>query len=104
MTPPRTHNRRQPRPPQLPSFRAQLKAAKRWGRQAPSDLSAIGQPVLLTNGENDRMVPSPNTLDLAARLPHSELVPLYPDAGHGGVSQCHQDFVPRALELLEFST
>jgi len=85
----------------LPSFRAQLKAIRKWGRQAPSDLSAIRQPVLVANGENDRMVPSHNTLDLAARLPHSELIPLYPDAGHGGVFQYHDDFVPRALGFLE---
>ncbi|MFF0015698.1 alpha/beta fold hydrolase [Streptomyces sp. NPDC005374] len=85
----------------LPSLRAQLKAIKRWGRQAPSDLSGIHQPVLLANGENDRMVPSSNTLDMAARLPHSELVPLYPDAGHGGIFQFHDEFVTRALGFLE---
>ncbi|MFD8218984.1 alpha/beta fold hydrolase [Streptomyces sp. NPDC059697] len=85
----------------LPSFRAQLKAIKRWGRQAPSNLSDIRQPVLVANGENDRMVPSRNTLDLAARLPQSQLVPLYPDAGHGGIFQYHDEFVTRALEFLE---
>ncbi|MER5662178.1 alpha/beta fold hydrolase [Streptomyces mirabilis] len=85
----------------LPSFRAQLKAIKRWGRQTPSDLSDIRQPVLVANGENDRMVPSQNTLDLAARLPQSELVPLYPDAGHGGIFQYHDEFVTRALGFLE---
>ncbi|MFF3659438.1 alpha/beta fold hydrolase [Streptomyces olivochromogenes] len=85
----------------LPSFRAQLKAIKRWGRQAPSDLSDIRQPVLVANGENDRMVPSRNTLDLAARLPQSQLVPLYPDAGHGGIFQYHDEFVTRALEFLQ---
>ncbi|WP_369264821.1 alpha/beta fold hydrolase [Streptomyces sp. R35] len=85
----------------LPSFRAQLKAIKRWGRQAPSDLSAIGLPVLVANGENDRMVPSQNTVDLAARLPRSELVPLFPDAGHGGIFQHHDEFVTRALGFLE---
>ncbi|MEV0227535.1 alpha/beta hydrolase [Streptomyces sp. NPDC050704] len=95
----RTHNR--DKGISLPSLRAQLKAIKQWGRQAPSDLSAIHQPVLVANGENDRMVPSQNTLDLAARLPRSELVPLYPDAGHGGIFQCHEEFVPRALEFLE---
>jgi pimeloyl-ACP methyl ester carboxylesterase len=95
----RTHNR--DKDISLPSLRAQLKAVKRWGRQTPSDLSAIRQPVLVANGENDRMAPSLNTLDLAARLPHSELIPLYPDAGHGGVFQCHDDFVPRALGFLE---
>ncbi|MGW4982198.1 alpha/beta fold hydrolase [Streptomyces mirabilis] len=85
----------------LPSLRAQLKAIKRWGRQAPSNLSDIRQPVLVANGENDRMVPSRNTLDLAARLPQSQLVPLYPDAGHGGIFQHHDEFVTRALEFLE---
>ncbi|MET7699570.1 alpha/beta hydrolase [Streptomyces sp. NPDC005485] len=85
----------------LPSFRAQLKAIKQWGRQTPSDLARIRQPVLVANGENDRMVPSHNTLDLAARLPRSELVPLYPDAGHGGIFQYHDEFVTRALEFLE---
>ncbi|MFD5540460.1 alpha/beta fold hydrolase [Streptomyces sp. NPDC127079] len=84
----------------LPSFRAQLKAIKRWGRQTPSDLSVIRQPVLVANGENDRMVPSQNTLDLAARLPRSQLVPLYPDAGHGGIFQYHAEFVTSALEFL----
>ncbi|MFD8001661.1 alpha/beta fold hydrolase [Streptomyces mirabilis] len=84
----------------LPSFRAQLKAVKQWGRQAPSDLSDVRQPVLVANGENDRMVPSQNTLDLAARLPRSELVPLYPDAGHGGIFQYHDEFVTKALRFL----
>ncbi|UUU36717.1 alpha/beta hydrolase [Streptomyces sp. CA-210063] len=84
----------------LPTVRAQMKAVKRWGRQAPTNLSAIRQPALVANGENDRMVPSQNTLDLAARLPKSELVPLYRDAGHGAVFQYHEDFVTRALAFL----
>jgi pimeloyl-ACP methyl ester carboxylesterase len=82
------------------SIRAQFKAVKRWGRQAPSDLSRIHQPVLVAHGEDDRMVPSRNTLDLAARLPRGELVPLFPDAGHGGVFQYHDEFVTRALDFL----
>ncbi|MDX3523666.1 hypothetical protein [Streptomyces scabiei] len=69
----RTHHR--DKDISLPSFRAQLKAIKRWGRQTPSDLSVILRPVLVANGENDRMVPSQNILDLAARLPRSQLVP-----------------------------
>ncbi|MCX5094717.1 MULTISPECIES: alpha/beta fold hydrolase [Streptomyces] len=60
------------------------------------------QPVLAANGENDRTVPSHNTLDLAARLPQSELVPLYPDAGHGGTFQYHDAFVTKVLGFLEF--
>ena len=81
------------------SFRAQLKAIHRWGLQKPADLTSIHQPVLVMNGESDKMVPSKNTVDLDRRLPDSQLV-LYPDAGHGGVFQFHEDFVKRALEFL----
>jgi pimeloyl-ACP methyl ester carboxylesterase len=56
-------------------------------------------PVLVVNGESDKMVPSKNTVDLDQRLPISQLV-VYPDAGHGGVFQFHEDFVKRALEFL----
>jgi pimeloyl-ACP methyl ester carboxylesterase len=83
------------------SFRAQLKAIHRWGLQPPADLSRIRQPVLVANGESDRMVPSGNTLDLAARLPRGELVPLYPNAGHGAIFQFHDAFVARTLAFLE---
>ncbi len=81
------------------SFRAQLKAIHRWGQQTPADLSGIHQPVLVMNGDSDRMVPTKNTVDLDRRLPNSQLV-IYPDAGHGGVFQFHEDFVKRALEYL----
>jgi pimeloyl-ACP methyl ester carboxylesterase len=81
------------------SFRAQLKAIHRWGQQKPADLASIHQPVLVMNGESDKMVPTKNTVDLDRRLPNSQLI-LYPDAGHGGVFQFHEDFVKRALEFL----
>jgi pimeloyl-ACP methyl ester carboxylesterase len=81
------------------SFRAQLKAIHRWGQQAPTDLTTIRQPALVMNGESDRMVPTKNTVELDRRLPNSQLV-VYPDAGHGGVFQFHDDFVKRALEFL----
>jgi pimeloyl-ACP methyl ester carboxylesterase len=81
------------------SFRAQLKAIHRWGQQTPADLSSIHQPALVMNGESDKMVPTKNTVDLDRRLPNSQLV-VYPDAGHGGVFQFHDDFVKRALEFL----
>jgi pimeloyl-ACP methyl ester carboxylesterase len=55
--------------------------------------------VLVANGESDKMVPSKNTVDLDLHLPNSQLV-LYPDAGHGGVFQFHEDFVKRSLEFL----
>ncbi|MFC9131510.1 alpha/beta fold hydrolase [Streptomyces sp. NPDC057099] len=84
----------------LASYGAQLKAIHRWGLERPQDLSVIHQPVLVANGESDRMVPSQNSVDLARRLPNSELV-LYPDAGHGGIFQFHRQFVETALEFLE---
>ena len=83
----------------LRSYAAQLKAIHRWGLEQPSDLSAIHQPVLVANGESDKMVPTTNSADLARRLPDSELV-TYPDAGHGGIFQFHAQFVPKALQFL----
>ena len=84
----------------LSGYRAQLKAIHRWGRQEPADLSVIAQPVLVANGDHDRMVPTTNTVDLDRRLPNSELV-IYPDAGHGGIFQYHREFVATALEFLD---
>jgi pimeloyl-ACP methyl ester carboxylesterase len=78
---------------------AQLKALRRWGAKEPADLSKIHHPVLVANGDSDRMVPSKNTYDLARRLPNSELI-IYPDSGHGAVFQFHADFVPKVLAFL----
>lgn len=81
------------------AYVAQLQALDAWGRKKPVDLSVIRQPVLVVNGDDDRMVPTPNSRDLAQRLPNSSLV-IYPDAGHGGVFQFHADFVSRTLQFL----
>jgi pimeloyl-ACP methyl ester carboxylesterase len=83
----------------LRSYGAQLTAIHRWGLEQPADLSVIRHPVLVANGESDRMVPSKNSVDLARRLPDSELV-IYPDAGHGGIFQFHAQFVEKVLEFL----
>ncbi len=87
----------------LRSYGAQLKAIHRWGQQQPADLSVIRQPVLVANGESDRMVPTTNSVDLAQRLPNAKLV-VYPDAGHGGIFQFHEQFVDKALGFLDPST
>lgn len=94
----RTHDR--DKAISLPSYGAQLRAIHRWGLERPHDLSVIRQPVLVANGDSDRMVPSKNSADLARRLPNAELV-IYPDAGHGGIFQFHKRFVGEALEFLE---
>lgn len=82
------------------AFRAQLKAIHLWAKQEPSDLSGIRQPVLVANGDQDLMVPSSNSGELARRLPNARLK-LYPDAGHGGIFQYHDEFVAEVLEFLE---
>lgn len=78
---------------------AQLIAIQRWGAQAPMDLGHITQPVLVANGEDDRMVPTRGSFDLVHRLPDAELA-IYPDAGHGGVFQYREKFVSHVLAFL----
>jgi pimeloyl-ACP methyl ester carboxylesterase len=79
------------------SFRAQLKAIHRWVSRSPRT-SSIHQPVLVMNGDSDKMVPTKNTIDLDRRLRNSQLA-VYSDAGHGDVFQFHEAFVKRALEF-----
>ena len=81
------------------AFRTQLKAIHAWGLEQPSDLSRIQHHVLVANGDDDRMVPTSNSYDLARRLPNATLR-IYPDAGHGGIFQFHERFVREALEFL----
>ena len=78
---------------------SQLKAIRAWGHQAPADLSRIKHPVLVANGDQDKMVPSSNSVELARRLPNAELV-LYEDAGHGGIFQYHEQFVAKVRAFL----
>lgn len=93
----RTEDRDQPI--SVGAFRTQLRAIHAWGVKEAFDLSTIRQPVFVANGDHDRMVPTPNTVDLARRLPNSELK-IYPDAGHGGIFQFHEEFVAQAVEFL----
>jgi pimeloyl-ACP methyl ester carboxylesterase len=65
----------------------------------PVPFLQIQPKVLVINGESDRMVPTSNTVDLDRRLPDSQLV-IYPDSGHGGIFQNHDDFVTRVLAFL----
>jgi len=83
----------------LGNFQRQLNAIHAWGLQSPQDLSVIKQPVLVVNGDNDRMVPSNNTLDLNKRILNSEII-IYKDAGHGGIFQYHEKFVKSTLAFL----
>jgi pimeloyl-ACP methyl ester carboxylesterase len=78
----------------------QLKAIKSWGQQTPQDLGSIRIPVLIANGDNDIMVPTANSADMARRIQGAQLI-IYEDAGHGGIFQHYADFVPKALSFLE---
>lgn len=81
------------------AFMRQLKAITAWGKQAPQDLNQISVPVLIANGDNDIMVPTALSRDMARRIAGAELV-IYEDAGHGGIFQYHADFVSKALAFL----
>jgi len=59
----------------------------------------VTQPVLVVNGDQDRMVPTSNSIDMAKRFPNAELV-LYADGGHTAIFQYHEAFVNKALEFL----
>ena len=86
-------------PISIKAFRTQLKAIQKFGRSAPSDLSTFTQPTLIANGDHDRMVPSVLSEDLHRRIKGSELI-IYPDSGHGGIFQYHEEFAPVAAEFL----
>jgi pimeloyl-ACP methyl ester carboxylesterase len=79
---------------------AQLLAIREAGLGAPHDLSRITQPTFVANGDNDVMVAISQSEDLARRIPNAKLT-IYPDSGHGGIFQYHQQFVPAVLEFLE---
>src|SRR6266511_2781681 len=83
----------------LKALQTQLKAIKTWGRGTPDDLSKLTQPTLIANGDNDRMVPSTLSEDLHRRIQGSELI-IYPDSGHGGIFQFHDNFARVAVEFL----
>lgn len=83
----------------LKALRTQLKAIQRFGRSAPSDLSTFTQPTLIANGDHDRMVPTVLSEDLHRRIKGSQLI-IYPDSGHGGIFQFHEEFAPVATEFL----
>jgi len=83
----------------IKALRTQLKAIQKYGRSAPSDLSALTQPTLIANGDHDRMVPSVLSEDLHRRIKGSELI-IYPNSGHGGIFQFHEEFASAAATFL----
>jgi len=82
------------------TIHAQVAAITKWGMAAEGSLTAIKQPVLVVNGDNDIMVPTINSVELAGKLPNAELS-IFPDAGHGAIFQYHNVFVEQALRFLQ---
>jgi pimeloyl-ACP methyl ester carboxylesterase len=82
------------------TVQAQLTAIQAWGQGDAATLGTVQHPVLVVNGDNDVMVPSFNSFELARRLPNAQLS-IFPDAGHGGIFQYHAAFVQQALAFLQ---
>jgi len=56
-------------------------------------------PTLLITGDDDRIVPTQRTIDLAAKIPGSRLVVL-PDCGHVPQEECPAPFMNSVREFL----
>jgi len=82
------------------TIQAQLEAIQAWGKGDATTLGTVQHPVLVVNGDDDIMVPSFNSFELARRLPNAQLS-IFPDAGHGGIFQHHPAFVQQALSFLQ---
>lgn len=82
---------------------AQLAAMAAWaksGGEPYADLKNIKQPVLVTNGNNDRMIPTVNSITLSKHLPNAQLI-IYPDSGHGALFQHAGAFTTHVSEFLD---
>ena len=81
---------------------AQLAAMAAWeksGGEPYADLNKITQPVLVTNGKHDIMIPTVNSFTLSAHLPNAQLI-IYPDSGHGALFQHAGAFASHVSEFL----
>ncbi|UKZ74946.1 hypothetical protein TrVFT333_002616 [Trichoderma virens FT-333] len=68
----------------------QVEAVIHWstpeGIDAYDRLSDLKMPVLVMNGDDDLLVPSSRSWELAKKIPNSQLI-IYPKAGHGFLYQ-----------------
>ena len=85
---------------------AQYDAIVEWGIPDVSKLNrlaGIRQLTLVTNGDNDTMIPTINTYILAEHIPNAR-VRIFPDAGHGFLFQWPIEFANLVTEFLEDKT
>jgi len=82
---------------------AQLAAMAKWaksGGKPYADLKKITQPVLVTNGNNDTMIPTVNSFTLSEHLTNGQLI-IYPNSGHGALFQHAGAFTSHVSEFLD---
>jgi pimeloyl-ACP methyl ester carboxylesterase len=82
---------------------AQLAAMSTWEKsdgEPYSELQKITQPVLVTNGNHDIMIPTVNSFTLSEHLPNAQLI-IYPDSGHGSLFQHAGAFTSHVSEFLD---
>ncbi len=82
---------------------AQLNAMIAWANwkgDVAGKLARIPHRVLVTNGDNDTMIPTKNSFALAAGLPNATLI-IYPNSGHGAIYQYAPTYVAHVREFLQ---
>jgi len=102
----RRHQRADQDTPSSPAaMQAQMEANLGW--LAPLDpaaplghLRAITQPTFILNGNDDVMIPTINSYDMAQNIPNAQLF-IYPDAGHGAQFQYAERFLRHAIQFLD---
>ena len=77
-----------------------MAAWEKSGGEPYADLKKITQPVLVTNGNNDIMIPTVNSFTLSSHLPYAQLI-IYPDSGHGSLFQHAGVFTSHVSEFLD---
>lgn len=82
------------------AFLLQLKAIARFGRKAPTRLEGLTIPVLVLNGDQDNMVPTALSHELAKAIPNAK-IEIISDAGHGSLFQYPEHFISSAVEFLD---
>ncbi|WP_322028646.1 alpha/beta hydrolase [Paraburkholderia sp. J76] len=81
---------------------AQLAALAKWGKPQANPyayLSALAQPTLVVNGDNDVIIYTVNSLILREHIPNAQLI-IYPDANHGSLYQYPERFVADVSRFL----
>jgi pimeloyl-ACP methyl ester carboxylesterase len=86
-----------------PAWKAMLSAAGDLGTPETSLLnrvSAIRNPVLVANGDQDAMIPTIQSFALSQAMPNARLI-IYPDSGHAFMFQYPEEFGDEVVRFLQ---